>query len=366
MNEREGRIGKREGASLVLICCIISGLFALDTTTAYAHGNSQYASDLLSALLAYLLFLIACTAMKKAGINHLYELYRMALGRWIGSFFSVVSALALLIAATQPLARVFLIMCRYVYTGAPVENVALYFVPCIVFLMWKGLETLGRTAKLFAISTVFSLALAFLIAIPAYESYRLFPLLGNGIPAMLKNAVIGVERYFPALMALLICGKGVQGIDCAAQEGGAGALAAGGFTAGSQVCLGLTYPYWGLAKMHSPMYRTTMSLRMGSFYLRTDKVLLFFWTVAAMIASSFYGYAAALLYCRTFSIRDIRPVAALMAGVIAAFMLMAQENYLWYERAGEFITDYLFVFLISPVLLSSGIALFRRGREVSA
>ena len=105
MNLREGKIGIAEGISLVLISASVSGIFAADTKGLFARGNSSYVSSLLSALLTYLVFVLITSSMRRAGAEHLSELYECALGWGLGTVAAAVTMLSLVIAAAFPLTR---------------------------------------------------------------------------------------------------------------------------------------------------------------------------------------------------------------------------------------------------------------------
>lgn len=363
MNLREGRIGKQEAACTAAIAALISGMFSLNTQSAYQKGNSLYLSTILAALLSLAVFLFAADAMRRCGARELSGLFRMAFGRFFGRVAGVLTALSLLAAASLPLMRMLLILCRYIFVETEIPHVAAYFIPCLIVLTWFGFETLARTGKLFFVVTVLSFITVFWIASPAFETYRLFPLLGNGIPDMLWGAVRGMSRFLPALAALLICGEGVQGVDNASAAGCRAAVGGGVGAAASQVLLGMTYSYDELSGMHSPMYRLTMAVRTGSTYIRTDKVLLFFWTAASLLTSAFYTYAASLLYCRSASLRDIRPAVLCGAAAVAALTLVSHMNFKWFETGAEILLQFLWAALLIPLLLAGLLARIRAGRK---
>ncbi len=360
MNLREGRIGKQECASAALIGAVISGIFAMNTSAVYEDGNSAYVSSILAALAALGVFLLAAAAMNKHGLVDLYGLFRFALGRFFAPVASFVVVFALLLAAALPLTRLLLILGRFVYVFAEVPLIALYCLPCVVMLAVMGLESIGRTARLFLAVILFSLMLTFIIAAPAYDAYRLYPLLGNGLSRMLLLSLPGISRFFPPLCALLICGRGAQGLKSVRVSGKVAALGGGLITSASQLCLGMTYDYASLSRMHSPMFRATMAVNTSSAYLRTDKMLLFFWVIGGLIAGAFYSYAGALLHTRAFAMRDVRPAATAIAAGAVSVALLGNMGQPWFERFAVYMWQYLWALLIAPVLLASALALFRR------
>ena len=124
----------------------------------------------------------------------------------------------------------------------------------------------------------------------------------------------------------------------------------------------MTYSYQALSKMHSPMYQLTMSVRTGSAYLRTDKVLLFVWTVGGLIAGGFFAYAAALMYASVCRMRDIRPAAAVFAILIGSLTLMGHLQLPVFERLMELWWSFAWILLLLPPLLAAALAMLRKER----
>lgn len=364
MNLREGCIGKQETAACAWIACWICGLFSMNTQSFYENGNASYLATVLSALLALLATLLTAAAMRRSGCENLAALYRYAFGRALAVPIGLITAFTLVYAAVILLVRLLMIQCRYVYVESEMPLVALYVLIGVLVPAWMGLETVGRTCKLFWKLLLFCVVVVVLIAFPSFQLFRLYPLLGNGVPALLLQSVTGTARYLPALVGLIICGVGVQGMSCAASGATIGAVG-GGLTAGAlELSIGLTYPYGMLASMHSPMYRLTMAVRTGSAYLRTDKLLLFFWTLAGVLSGGYFVYAAALLAAGVTGMRDIRPAVGVFATVTGALMLMGQLNLSAYERAANALWDTAWIPMLAPPLLAALIAVWKGERAV--
>ena len=361
MNLREGRIGRQEAAALALTGCTVGGLFAQDPGKTYQSGNSAYLSGALSAVLALLLFFLLAEAMNRKGCRNLSALYRFAYGPVLAVPMALVTFLALLFSAAAPMMRLFDILARFVYPEAAPENLLLYPLACVAFLSWKGLETLGRTVRLLFPLVALSVIAALVVAAPAYEPARLYPLLGNGLVGTLLQGASAGGRFFAPLLCLLVCGAGVQSLGNAAGGASVGALGGGLLTAGTQLCLGMTYPYELLRSFRAPMYRLTMSVRTGSAYLRMDKLLVFLWTMGGLLAGGFYAYSAALLYASCCRMRDVRPPAAAAAVSLSAVLLLSQRLPELAEQAAGAAYPFLPIALALPPMLAAALASVRKG-----
>ena len=319
----------------------------------------QQQENMALVLITHDLALVA-EAMRRRRIKNLAELYRFAFGRWLCVPAALVTVLTLVYAAAMPLVQLFSAMNHYVYVEDKAASLALYLLPCLLLLAWLGLEILGRTAKLFIWLLLLSFLCVFLIAAPFYEPYRLFPLLGDGLFAVLRHSAEGMLRFFPALLCLLICGTGMHGVENAASGAAIGAIGGGVVVTATQLLLGMAYPYYMLAKMPLPMYRMTMAATGARAYLRADKVLLFFWVLSGVIAGALLAYAAALLFAGVTRMRDIRPAVAALSITVSAVTLMGQMNLVpFFDVAGAMWAPIWLAALLVP-LLAAMLALLRR------
>ena len=360
MNWKEGRIGKQETAAMAWIACWISGIFAMNTENFYAHGNAAYLTTVLSAMLSLAAFYLIAEAMRRKRCENLAALYQRAYGRALALPIGLCTALALVYAAVIVLVRLAMILSRYIYAESDVPNASLYFYICVLALAWMGLEIIGRTCKLFLKLIIFAAIIQVIIALPALSVFRLYPLPGATLPEILWQSVTGVGRYFPALLGLLICGTGVQGIRNAVSGARIGAAGGGLLAGGMELVIGMAYPYHMLSNMHSPLYRLTMAVRTDDGYLRTDKLLMFFWALAGMLAGGYYAYAASLLYAGTSEMRDVRPAVGAIVAVIGALMLLGQMNLPAYERVAEVLWDAAFFCMLLPPMLAAMLVSLKR------
>lgn len=361
MNLKEGRIGRQESVAIVWIACWISGIFAMNTEAYYASGNAAYMTTVLSAMLSLLLFYLVAEAMRRSNCENLAALYKRAYGRVLAMPVGLITSVSFIYAAVLVLERLAMILSRYIYAESNVANASLYFFICVLVLAWMGFEIIGRTCKLFFGLILFTAIVQVIITLPALAAFRLYPLPGVRITEILWQGATGTSRYFPALLGLLICGKGVQGVENAAKSAAIGAAGGGLMAGGMELVIGLAYPYNMLSEMHSPMYRLTMAVRADDGYLRTDKLLLFFWALAGMLGSGYYAYAASLLYAGTSDIRDSRPVVGAVAAVIGALMLIGQLNLPAYEQIAEALWDVACIAMLLPPLVAAMLVSFRKG-----
>lgn len=365
MNLRQGRIGRQEAVCAAAIAAAASGIFTSDGQALYAKGNSAYVSMLLSAGFALIVFLLTAGAMRRTGCETLWGLLRCGLGALFGRIAALLIIALLIASAASVLSRFSLMLSRFVYPDAAEWQILAYLVPASFIPAWLGLEGIGRTARLFIWLILVMLFGALIMAAYNYEPDRLAPFLGDGAANMINLGARNSLLFLPALLGLLISARGVHGTVAARKAGYVAGIAAGVTSALCQLCLGMTYPYKDLAQMHSPMYRITMNFRSGGYFPRMDKLLLFGWVLSGMLASGFYLYTAALLFCEAFEQEDIRPSVLAFTVLMGALSLLMHVEADFIEQTAAIVSAYGWIIAIAPVLFAAIISLIlkRNGKE---
>lgn len=363
MNLCEGRIGRQEATSLTAFGVAVSGLFYPNAASLYAHGNANYLAAPVTLALLMLLFTLVIKAMARRRAPHLGAFLCDALGGGMGRVAALAVVAYLVVAAAVPLIQFQLAMDRYVFPNSPVLNVCLYFLPPLLGLSFAGLETLGRTARLCLWPLAVALALPLILAIPSYRVNALFPLALEEPLFIARGGVMGLSRMLAPLLSLLICTRGVFGVQNACRYGRIAIVAGGLFVCVAQLCVGLTYCYLDLRDMVFPFYRMVMTSYPG-VYLRMDKLLLFFWLVTGALCGAFYLYAAALLYCHATGVRDVRPAAlSLSACAVTLTALASLDTASWLRNVAAVIVEYLYLPALLPPVLASLVAFCRKERR---
>ncbi len=366
MNLREGRIGAQEAIAAAAIAVSVSGIFVTDNNMLYGQGNAAYICAAFSAGLALLLFLYACRGMERTKSATLHGLFCYAAGPVFAWMLSLLLFCVLVLSSADGLSRFVLMLNRFAFPAASHWQILYYLAPVTLLMSYFGLESLGRTARLLCWVFLLSLVIALLMAIPSYETYRLFPIPGAPPGAIITLSLTGISRFLPGLLALLIVARGVHGPKNARRTGVIAGAIGGGLSAASQVCLGMTYSYKDLREMHSPLYRLTMRIRSGGSFPRLDQLLLFGWTIAGIMASAFYQYAAALLWCEMFDVHDVRPAVLGTGGITFGLCLLSHMNLVWFQQMQDFLYRWGFLLIALPVVIGTYCAIRKSAKKKEA
>lgn len=357
MNLRLGSFGRQESAAVVLIATFFGSCFSFDSRALFGNGNASYLVQIIATIQALLLFEAIVWTLRLRGGSDLSAL--IGESKW-KKLFAVPIMLALLIAAIQPLGCFLVTITEYVFVESKQVTVCLYLLPCLFLLTVLGAETLVRTARILLPVLLLSVVAALLSGIGQYRTFRLYPLpIGEPFRIFTLAGSAQVRAASP-LLALLCIGEGTQDRMAMRFSGRIGAIAGGLLAAVALFALSLTFPYTELGSMPAPFYRMLVEVRAENPTLRLDRAVLFLWLSGAILSASFCLYAACVLFCKTFSVRDSRPVALSLSAIAVTAMLVLYYDSETTVAALEALYAYGWVLISVPVPL---ILLKRRKRR---
>lgn len=358
MNLRLGRFGRQESACAVGIAALISGIFSVNVSDTFAQGNVCYMATAAGALLSLLLLRLVDGAMARQEARELSDLLS---GGLKALALPLVSGLVL--SAALPLFRFTLAMERYIFVEADYVPIILYLLPVLLLLVLRGMECVGRMAKLLLLPGALAWLLTLLLASPAFALYHLFPLFSPCFSTFLDQTGSALLRFLAPGLALLVAGRGCQGQENARKSMDLGLLLGGTGAFSLHLGLGLTFFGPDMASLSAPVYCMTMAARQERLGLRLDMLVLFLWVATGLVAAAFYLYAAALLLCRTMAVEDICPVGALLVLLCMGLVLLFNFDSNQVLFVVRLVYRWGYLLLLAPLGLLWGRSLFLRRRS---
>lgn len=319
---RLGRSGLQEGICTAAAALSIGGIFSIEAKKVYEHGNSSYITLPLAALAALLLFLAVLKLMRSIGARDLFELYSKGFGKTPAALVSSVTAMLLLFQAFLPLSQFLKALHGLFFEGVSYSRLALFLMPVVLLLARFGLESVARTAKCFSLMILAILLISIAASVSEFEVYRLFPLPGDDIFGITAKTIEQVGLFLPALTALLVVSEGFNGTAAVKRIGITASLIAAAVCFAAQLSLGLVYTYRELSQQFMPLFRINHLNMFEAHLLRLDKLAHIAFLNGALISAAFYVYSASYLLIRAFGLKDIRPMLALSASVVAMLLIL--------------------------------------------
>ncbi len=364
MKLKEGRIGPAEAAALLSVSLCMNGVFAFDPAHEYEGGNSSYISLPLYVLIALVITLPVIGSVKKTGSRDIAEhIGKLPLGGALKLTLTPLYLLLLLCAA-RPLSTFAQVLHRLVYDGVSYTSILAFIIPVMAIMAWKGAEALGRTARCIAGALLSAFAVAVVSAVPGFEAYRLFPLLGDGAAHFAGFTASSLIAFLPPMLALTVLGPALQGAVFIKKAAARGALIAAIVVFAAQLAVSLAFTPQELGTMLMPLYRITFLKPNASYMFRLDKLFIMIWLGGCMVSGAFSIYSAALLFARSFGQRDVTPAVLVSCLLVCCLLLL--ERKLPPEILGKAVgmIEKYGVVSLAPLWISAcAPALLKRGKE---
>ncbi|WP_066052546.1 GerAB/ArcD/ProY family transporter [Robertmurraya korlensis] len=136
--------------------------------------------------------------LSRAPGKNLFEIFQLCLGKWMGGALIIMYILYFIYIASRVLRDFCELITSFIFEQTPVEFVAITMVVVIIYMLYLGIEVMGRTSEIF-IPYFFSFIIIIGIAVfisGEMEFTNLLPILGEGIKPVVK-AVFPQLLTFP-------------------------------------------------------------------------------------------------------------------------------------------------------------------------
>lgn len=361
MKLKEGRMGVLEGSAAATVALTVNGIFSTDAKYAYSEGNSTYVWVPASILLSLIPVFVLSYSMERRSCGDLAEYADRTCGKAMGGVAVALIVAGLIYCAAKPFTCFLEVLHRLVFDGVSYNAVLAFIFPVTVFAALKGFECIGRLAAVFDGLLLISILTAIASAAPTYESYRLYPLMGDGALSLLRSTASQTLAALPPLLGLLASARGLNGIRYARKCAAASALISAFICGAVQLALGLTYTYKTLSGLLMPLYRINFLSLSQNYALRLDKLFIMVWLCGCVISSAYCIYCAARLHAGFFRSRDADPPLIAFSAVVCALMLAAYtKKYEAVSLTEHFTVRYGAAFVALPVIALASAGIIKR------
>ena len=349
MNLREGRIGQQEAICAVTLAVSCKLIF-VPQTLFVGTGNTAWYSTLLTAVWAVILFVMALALMHRTGAPGLLEALDCSLGKSLGTVCRAAWIGALFVGAGAVVGECVGMLSQYVMPSSPLWFLILLILCGAFPAAWMGFEAIGRLSKIFMVMFVAGAVLLFAGTLQHFESYRLYPLLGEGIgrtagDSLTRLTLVG-DVFFMATLS-----RTMQRKRFIARSGMAALGFSGGIAALVMLCMALVFSAPMLEKITVPLFKTAAMTSFGGEFSRMEGIFVFVWIMCVALATAFSLYGCSNLYCKTFGMRDIRAALAAFGVLMFLWCSFAAENSPVYRTIIAAVEQYGYLLVVAPVVL---------------
>ncbi|HAG11871.1 MAG TPA: hypothetical protein DCK76_10985 [Desulfotomaculum sp.] len=318
---REGKIGVYEATCLVLMAITAKLFFASPRDLAEMVGPAMWLEQLVAVSTALVGFLFIFLLMKKFPGQDLVSVFETVFGKIAGSVISIVLAAAILFNSVMFTREFSEAVKVYIYPLTPPSMIIIFFLVPVLIMIYHGFETLARTVSSFIWLYGISIISIFILAVPLYKYYNLFPLFDGGIEHL---AIIGIRRStaYGDILILALFINSLQDIERFKKGGLAAVLFSGLLLIAGFLVLDLSFPNSVLEEQTIPVLALTRAIEFGTFFHRFESVYIFLWSISAILAAGINLYVFTSIYCKVFRIKDQKPLVLPLGIIIFSIGLL--------------------------------------------
>jgi spore germination protein KB len=318
---KEGKFGYKEAISLIVINITSKVFFTSPSIVTKLVGTAGWYMTLISAAVAAIMFMFLYLVLKRFPGNNIMEINDIVFGKFIGSIFSLIYRVILLVIASVNMREFSEILKVFVLTESPPSFIMVIFLISVVSLAFAGLETLVRYAKFMIYILGAGLIVVILLSIPNFRMHRIHPILGNGLEKTIINGALRCSYYGEAAL-LGIFAASLQGSKEIKKTGLYSIYISALVTSICLFSFGMVFPYTTTIELASPMYAMAANVHLGEFLQHMEPIFVFLWNFSSFIEVAALFYGALMIYCHVFRITDKRPVILPMITLLFCLNLL--------------------------------------------
>lgn len=321
----EGRFGLREAIALTTLAIITKVFYTNPGAVIKTVGTAGWWVTFISAMLSLAAFLfVVYPLLKRFPGNSLVEIFEKVFGSILGKAVSVIFVGYFIFVAGANIREFVEMIKAYNLPYTPPSVIIFTFLLPVALIAYLGLETLARLAHLSFWPVVLGIFVILLLAYPLYIFDGIFPLGGYG----LKNNVFVATTRSSAYNEVIILAffvTSLQGLKHVKTAAITSLLITG--TAISLVifCSTMAFDYTTAKEHVSNLFELSRAIQFGRFFQRTESIFLIIWVIASVVYVSVFFYTAISIFCRTFTIKDHRPLLFPFIFITAMITLLPEN-----------------------------------------
>ncbi|WP_442596073.1 GerAB/ArcD/ProY family transporter [Neobacillus sp. D3-1R] len=327
---------------------------------------------------AWIAILIACISglflvfnylqlLKWFPSKNLFEILEECLGKWLGGLLGIIYVTFFFLLASFVLRDFGELMVSSIFLRTPIEFISITMIFLIVYIVYLGIEVLGRITEIFIpYAVVFLLFLGVGVLFSGTVEFKnILPILGEGVTPVLTPVFEEIIHFpFGEFIAFMVIIPHVSKFKYAAKTSVIAYLLAGIFLVYSSL---LQITTLGVLKerVNFPLLSTARQISLLNFIERVDLLIVFIMMLGIIVKASVLLYGGLKGLEKIFK-RPYRDFAFPMGMLIALYSILIGEDYYEYIMiGGKILTVYIQTFLqiIVPISLLA-IAFFIKKKVV--
>lgn len=323
-----GKIGVTEGMSLIAMSCLPNIYLSEPSVTIGFAGSCAWLLKLISGIIAALVMLKIlqcyqsyCQRFHNGKCIDFYQFTKELLGSkkaWFLFFcWAVMFELQTIIMLREFADQVLI-------TTLPSNRLAviiLVIAICMIAIIWRGLEIILRAAYISFCVTVIGIVVTFLLLMGLFNYDYLFPLLGNGMPSIVKHSFSEIGSWLMCFSVLFIAADLQDFSDIRRSI-----IYGIGYTVVLKIII-IIAAILVFGSLIAPervvlFYEMVQGINLSQYLQRVDAVFIMMWMPAGLISTVLLQFFAMMLFTRIFELNDFKALIPLTVLLTAAFAMM--------------------------------------------
>ncbi|MGX2958658.1 GerAB/ArcD/ProY family transporter [Peribacillus sp. JNUCC 23] len=347
----KGKISALQMAIMMYPMIVASAILGVPSITAKYAKNDLWLSPIFASIIGYVTVYTVYKLHELYPKQTVIQFSEYILGRLLGKilgllflFFYIQTTGVILREYAEFIVDSFLVR-------TPISVTMASMVLLCAFIVYGGLEVIGRAAQLFFPLFVFPLLILIILVVPDFEFKNIFPILGDGIWPPIKGAIVPSGWFTEFFMVIFLFPfltdkkKGMK----------YGMLTVFAVMVTLVVVNLVVLFVLGSATSSKvyPLMNVARYISIAEFFENFESAVMAIWIVGTFIKISGFYYVAVLSTAQWLKLSDYRPIIWPIGILIVVFGFWSIPNTLEIERfnEGTFPLFGIIVQTIIPLLL---------------
>ncbi|SET52255.1 spore germination protein (amino acid permease) [Natronincola peptidivorans] len=324
MEISDGKIDRREFFAIIVIL-IASKFTDLTATIILRTGRTAaWILPIISFIVIILPFLATLALLKRFKKKNFIEIIYAIAGKYLG-FVIAISLFFILLSATAINLRNYAdAVSTMFYPNTPVAFFILLGAVVSYFIANRGLEGIGRTASLLLPCFAISLLLLIVLTWQHFQDSYLFPLLGPGVVALLKDGLV-YSTIFADIIVMAVLFPFVKDYRSYRTASIRGLIVSAFLVSLFLLIYIIVFDFHPATVVNHPFHQLNRRAQLGPFITNVEAIFFFFWILAKTLRFAIYFYVMAIILGYSLTLKEFEPLILPLAGLTAMLSLIPEN-----------------------------------------
>jgi spore germination protein (amino acid permease) len=363
----EGKVGLFEAISFISVITINKIFFTSVGLIISQTGTAAWYATLISCAVTLAVFMLVYLLLKRFPEKDLAEIFETVAGKIIGKLLILIICAYCLFNAGSTL-REFVEMIKvYNLPYTPTSLIIFLFLAVSLIISRFGFQTLARICAICFIPSLVGLGFILLLSSNSFNLNLLNPIEGHGINTTITYGISRSSAYFEFILPAYMV-NALNGYKNYKKAAITGIILSGAVFSISIFCYLSIYGYASGSENISGIFELSRSIYFNRYVQRLESVFLFIWVISSVLTTTASYYTGLLLYCKTFRIKDHKPLLLPLAILVYIIALLPESMQEVTQRNITILRQYsLFVMYLIPIaVLLLAVILRKKGDKADA